>query len=1678
MKTMDQEDDYRQLEIGLEQAQIKLKEVISSLNSCPFVELTENGRISRTDCDQNTSFDFESLFAQNGLLDVRGKDLPASFQGCADVTNRPDRPLTLSRPGQLPSCCNFRGQHWRLYVQGEFSYSSLPRHFKNADKELNSSYKDDLENIFKDLRRKEEIVEYDRMFRCSNLPGSKVLNRSRSISNGENFSPTAPEAKSKATHRQQAFIPYKGSTYASDDITNPEPSSLSHKGDSSQNKNLSSQEEESIASLRNECLIEDINRNCTDIRNQLAVLESVSEMIDRAKVNFSVKTRRTKNNDSASSPLATGLQKLPQNDNSVVVDKSFDKKTEACSATFHKTDETQSTVVLKTPPQPPSPRGSLLKLNVTSSGSSSYSSPSKKLKSRKSRNRSLQRCGEDRLPVSERRSRTLSPSITERLDHRISRATQTCHNSVTFDCLPQTTNAERPNSEMESHDTISSQGQGPVVAVEQNGHQGNVQQNDNLGKNGKLGKQCQEGMKSSPFLSQDRKSAIKNSLSFSFRARPYEKKQSLLKQDMACSAEATHLSVVPCTDVSKADQHCQHSESLLDKMHKKLYPYQYNKQSRKRPTEGALGLSARKNVGPSSSWPISAALPQAKSPSLPLPKLHHCVNENSDCSSPTVLQAVTSSYEIPVTIVKLSTYEDTLSGDLASPSSGYGELSPPSVKENASSCCYSKTLSPEQSNTSCSTPSPANCMHSSLKTIKGESSACTRKNSKDIKGTQLHAAEKMLVDTCEWLICAGFPQYVQLYREGHFPVELVSVESDHEFLDPNCLLILIQRITVLNRMTSMKIRLPLTSVTRDWFTGEMLFALSPIWNYDSNCHWWNRSDRTFAANWTKSCSLDNSHSLEHSRNTTILEGSLEFDGLTPVLTEVQDEASVHLTSGYESETSPMSTSSLGHKKLLPHLSSCSCSQLKLQGRNSADEAVSDCDSMKQITPNGNQERDWGEFLGSSQETVKQVPCGSRSLSLSNQTIIVQEDHEFKNIPNIRTGIEMKTTAQPSVPHRKVSLYCAADSSKLGESLTNDSCILFEAGNTIEAAKGKNRMSFYDSGDPQAELDMILAELYRNIGSLDETLNNIDDVDVDEAYRDSQKLSTDVTVSKISKDKRKLSYDMKSANADVNEIGISEISSCNHDVIMFENYKGSKPCAFYQSKKAFLSIRDLALLQKLCIIKLTSVFEMHTASSKSEIICPLRFRSSKKSQRVQEMAAARRRIFGVPPVVLLQKLGVPLPPAVTLAMQHLKAVARNSTGLFRKPGVQSRIQQLQNELENNIGFCNFTSVDVYDLADVLKRYFRELPETLLTPQASQLLLAIFTDLPSELHLETVQAVMLLLSDISRQVLHILLEFLSAIAHHSEVNQMNASNLAVCFLPSFFRPRELPSSSACHVVETESSAQATDTPDRSTSPIWDHKVAVMCLSFLISNASSAFQIPDFSWTMLQASRSVSKSLSGVDLVADFQSVNLPSLMQSAVDSFIFKDFEWIPYISKYDQTKLSWRIVDDDRLLPLWCCTTAIEAPPVEVLLRLKGEQHLWDGNLVKGRIVERLSEETDVFHYVLHISSQEAPREFCELRSWKRDRDRGSYVLAKISVFHPNVPLTGVLRAITIVSHYLIEPCGAGKSRVVHVSRVDIRGHLFDWYYNVYGRLVERHLYKLNRAFTPVTENTAGPETCL
>ena len=62
----------------------------------------------------------------------------------------------------------------------------------------------------------------------------------------------------------------------------------------------------------------------------------------------------------------------------------------------------------------------------------------------------------------------------------------------------------------------------------------------------------------------------------------------------------------------------------------------------------------------------------------------------------------------------------------------------------------------------------------------------------------------------------------------------------------------------------------------------------------------------------------------------------------------------------------------------------------------------------------------------------------------------------------------------------------------------------------------------------------------------------------------------------------------------------------------------------------------------------------------------------------------RTVFGVPLLHNLQKTGHPLPQTIMYAMRYLRRTAHDAVGIFRKPGVRSRIQQLKKMNEANPG----------------------------------------------------------------------------------------------------------------------------------------------------------------------------------------------------------------------------------------------------------------------------------------------------------------------------------------------------------------------------------------------------------
>src|SRR5207244_1311102 len=96
------------------------------------------------------------------------------------------------------------------------------------------------------------------------------------------------------------------------------------------------------------------------------------------------------------------------------------------------------------------------------------------------------------------------------------------------------------------------------------------------------------------------------------------------------------------------------------------------------------------------------------------------------------------------------------------------------------------------------------------------------------------------------------------------------------------------------------------------------------------------------------------------------------------------------------------------------------------------------------------------------------------------------------------------------------------------------------------------------------------------------------------------------------------------------------------------------------------------------------------------------------------AHATGNVFGVSLATVAQRTGVPLPQCMLYVMYYLREQAPTCVGMFRKSGVRSRIDRLREQCElypNDMH--EYTADQAIDVADMLKQYLRELPESILT-----------------------------------------------------------------------------------------------------------------------------------------------------------------------------------------------------------------------------------------------------------------------------------------------------------------------------------------------------------------------------
>ncbi|XP_034024278.1 stAR-related lipid transfer protein 13 isoform X3 [Thalassophryne amazonica] len=501
--------------------------------------------------------------------------------------------------------------------------------------------------------------------------------------------------------------------------------------------------------------------------------------------------------------------------------------------------------------------------------------------------------------------------------------------------------------------------------------------------------------------------------------------------------------------------------------------------------------------------------------------------------------------------------------------------------------------------------------------------------------------------------------------------------------------------------------------------------------------------------------------------------------------------------------------------------------------------------------------------------------------------------------------------------------------------------------------------------------------------------------------------------------------------------------------------------------------QLNLLQKFSLLRLTAIMEKYSMSNKHGWTWSV----PKFMKRMKVPDYKDKNVFGVPLIVHVQRFGQPLPLGLQQALRYLRSQCLDQVGLFRKSGVKSRIQALRQMNENSPDNVNYEDQSAYDVADMVKQFFRDLPEPLLTSKLGETFLHIYQYVPKEQRLQAVQAAIMLMSDENREVLQTLLCFLSDVTSSVKENQMTPMNIAVCLAPSLFHLNILKKDSLS--PRAMQKKYATGRPDQKD--LNENFAATQGLAHMITECNRLFEIPHEMVTQSRNSyveadlhvptvQELCKQLEDDD--GTYQT-HMEGRLQNLLKEAREKSKYWVS-CSSSDDTELYYKKVGDGNPLRRWKVSVEVEAPPSVVLNRVLRERHLWDVDLLQWKVCETLDKQTEVFQYVLNRMPPHPSRDFVVLRSWRTDLPKGACSLVCVSIDHEDCPHIGGVQAVVLESNYLLEPCGSGKSRLTHICRVDLKGRTPDWYNKAFGHLCAAEAARIRNSFQPLI--TDGPET--
>jgi len=144
----------------------------------------------------------------------------------------------------------------------------------------------------------------------------------------------------------------------------------------------------------------------------------------------------------------------------------------------------------------------------------------------------------------------------------------------------------------------------------------------------------------------------------------------------------------------------------------------------------------------------------------------------------------------------------------------------------------------------------------------------------------------------------------------------------------------------------------------------------------------------------------------------------------------------------------------------------------------------------------------------------------------------------------------------------------------------------------------------------------------------------------------------------------------------------------------------------------------------------------------------------------------------------------VPVLVECCIKYIETYGVLSEGIYRRSGVQSKVQRLLQRLKSDAWNQHISNEELteHDVANVLKRFFRTLPEPLLTNQLySQWIDGLNSDNHEE-QLELYKTLLKMLPDVNRCTLRKLLGHLHVVQNKCEKNLMSVGNLAAMWGPN--------------------------------------------------------------------------------------------------------------------------------------------------------------------------------------------------------------------------------------------------------------------------------------------------------